>query len=449
MAQLSRSVVALALPGVTEPSHSSRDDDVVTESAEEWRQRNASWVRENEPLIRAAFALFLDSGDWPTVRFLRRKFAPQGGPKIDVEEAVRTQPTGYELAQRVTFEYLFLGVRHLIGIPEAQPLLNLLTVVASRAAEVYTESVTEEYVSSDDPSIIAFFDRAAIGEEERARLLMRLPKLLASDYPAPIHGQSESSGSWRLQFDEQVVEHFHDVGSPADYVNRQLEILVGRAEEAARHRPALEAALLEMGPAALPGYPPTPFSRLTVVSVPAAPLAPDLDRSDEPPQRTKLEAQLITSLEATVPLAAPCYIQALNDLDDSSRVSFRGTANELRAAVWEVLEAFAPDELVMAEEGFQLEKDRDAPTHAQRARFIVRGRLSSTAQVAPEESLAIVELHVGRITRGLYGRSSASAHVESERSEVGKIKAYVDALLLELLDLQAPATKRTEPLDLP
>src|ERR1039458_9375779 len=115
MAQLSRSVVALALPGVTEPSHSSRDDDVVTESAEEWRQRNASWVRENEPLMRAAFALFLDSGDWPTVRFLRRKFAPQGGPKIDVEEAVRTQPTGYELAQRVTFEYLFLGVRHLIG----------------------------------------------------------------------------------------------------------------------------------------------------------------------------------------------------------------------------------------------------------------------------------------------------------------------------------------------
>jgi hypothetical protein len=151
--------------------------------------------------------------------------------------------------------------------------------------------------------------------------------------------------------------------------------------------------------------------------------------------RTPQEAQIITCLESTVPLAAPCYIQGLNDLRDASRISFRGTANEFRAAVWEVLEALAPDEEVMVEESFRLEDRLDRPTHSQRARFIFRARLNKTERVAPEKSLAIVEEHVGSITRGLYARSSSSAHTVTERSEVKKIKGYVDALLIELLDV--------------
>jgi hypothetical protein len=55
------------------------------------------------------------------------------------------------------------------------------------------------------------------------------------------------------------------------------------------------------------------------------------------------EALIIETLESEVPKAALCYRQAIRDLEDSERISFRGVGNELRAAVWEVLETKAPD----------------------------------------------------------------------------------------------------------
>jgi len=62
-----------------------------------------------------------------------------------------------------------------------------------------------------------------------------------------------------------------------------------------------------------------------------------------------------------LPSAALSYRQALVDISDIRRQSFRGPAAELRAAMREVVDKLAPDEDVMVADGFKLEKDRTEP----------------------------------------------------------------------------------------
>jgi hypothetical protein len=67
--------------------------------------------------------------------------------------------------------------------------------------------------------------------------------------------------------------------------------------------------------------------------------------------------------------AANSYRQALDDLTNGNRVSYRGTAAELREGVREVVDHLAPDDAVTKATGFKLEKDRSRPTMKQTARF--------------------------------------------------------------------------------
>lgn len=64
--------------------------------------------------------------------------------------------------------------------------------------------------------------------------------------------------------------------------------------------------------------------------------------------RSAIERRILSTLESLVPAAALSYEQAIRDLADPDRVSFRGTANELRSTLWDVLDRLAPDEEVAA-----------------------------------------------------------------------------------------------------
>jgi hypothetical protein len=157
----------------------------------------------------------------------------------------------------------------------------------------------------------------------------------------------------------------------------------------------------------------------------------------EPSGRSAHESAIIAALEAQAPNAGPCYQQAIRDLADPDRLSYRGTADELRATVWEVLEALAPDDIVSAKLGFVLEKGQTKPTQKQKARHILSQRLGETARQTAETSLDILEEKVGSLVRAVYGRSSTSSHIETEKSEVEQIKRYVDTVLTDLLDVSA------------
>jgi hypothetical protein len=150
-----------------------------------------------------------------------------------------------------------------------------------------------------------------------------------------------------------------------------------------------------------------------------------------------LETAVITTLNSILPSAALSYKQAILDLANSeNKVSFRGTATELRESLRETLDHLAPDESVMKEVGFKLEKDQTKPTMKQKVRFILKQRDFNDATRTPtEKSTEMVDELMGQIARAVYNRASLSTHVRTSKEEVIKIKRCVDLVLHELLEI--------------
>jgi len=151
---------------------------------------------------------------------------------------------------------------------------------------------------------------------------------------------------------------------------------------------------------------------------------------------SQTERGILETLDRMLPATSASYEQALRDIAQGERVSWRGTASELREVLREVIDYLAPDEKVTATAGFQFEQGHKSPTQKQRVRFILRARKNSSAAVTVAEmSLATVEEAVAALARSTYQRGSASTHASSSSSEIRSLKRYVDALLAELLEV--------------
>ena len=120
----------------------------------------------------------------------------------------------------------------------------------------------------------------------------------------------------------------------------------------------------------------------------------------------------------------------------TGRHSFRGTAAELREALREILDHLAPDDDVQASSGFKLEPDQTRPTMRQKVRFILKSRRRSDPAIATAEKAAdVVDELTASLVRSVYTRASMSTHVSSGPEEVMRIKAYVDVILTDLLEV--------------
>lgn len=156
---------------------------------------------------------------------------------------------------------------------------------------------------------------------------------------------------------------------------------------------------------------------------------------------TNEDARIIETLDGLVPSAARSFQQAIIDLADDRRISFRGPALELREALRETLDTLAPDGDVTGADGYVPEKDqygkeRSGPTMKQKVRFILkaRGQSKSSSQVA-EQSTTTVDEMVATLTRSIYDKSSVATHVATERKAVDQIRRYIVAVLHEILAL--------------
>jgi len=151
---------------------------------------------------------------------------------------------------------------------------------------------------------------------------------------------------------------------------------------------------------------------------------------------SKVETQICDTLGQLAPAAGLSYQQAIRDLQDKERLSFRGTANELREAMRETLDHLAPDSDVERADGFKLEKGRTKPTQKQKVHHILRLRgLSRTARKAPESTASLVDELTASVTRASFDRGNLSAHIASSGKEVRQLKMYVDSVLAELLEI--------------
>jgi hypothetical protein len=144
------------------------------------------------------------------------------------------------------------------------------------------------------------------------------------------------------------------------------------------------------------------------------------------------DQQIARTLEGLVPSAALSFKQALIDLTDKKRVSYRGPAVELREALRETLDHLAPDEEVVKMTGYKQETGLNGPTMKQKVRFILRAR-GRKDETAPEQAVSAIEEIVGGFARSVYTMSNAGTHGIKERQDVLRIRRYVIVVLHDLL----------------
>lgn len=155
----------------------------------------------------------------------------------------------------------------------------------------------------------------------------------------------------------------------------------------------------------------------------------------ESTHRTQADINIVTTLRALLPSAAASYEQALIDLSQASRASWRGPATDLREALRETLDHLAPDADVQAMPGYKAELGAHGPTMKQKVRHILKSRgQSKIASATAEDATAGVEAAVGSFVRSVYTRSSVSTHTPTDKQEVLRILDLVRVVLGELLE---------------
>jgi len=151
-----------------------------------------------------------------------------------------------------------------------------------------------------------------------------------------------------------------------------------------------------------------------------------------------VDLTIIETLQALVPTAARSYEQAILDLLQVKRLSWRGPATDLREAMRETLDHLAPDREVMGQQGFRLERDTAGPTMKQKVRYVLRKRGVSRSGIdAPESAVEAVDEAVGSFVRSVYTRSSISTHTPTDKREVLRVRDFVRVALCELLEIQS------------
>jgi hypothetical protein len=155
------------------------------------------------------------------------------------------------------------------------------------------------------------------------------------------------------------------------------------------------------------------------------------------PKHNSIDLQIITTLERVLPSASLSYKQAIQDLSQENRDSWRGPATDLREALRETLDYLAPDKDVQSMQGYSQLKDTNGPTMKQKVRFILMKRGMSKSNSEPAENASeAIESSVGAFVRSVYTRSSVSTHTPTEKKEVMRIRDFVRVVLCELLEIQ-------------
>lgn len=168
---------------------------------------------------------------------------------------------------------------------------------------------------------------------------------------------------------------------------------------------------------------------IAAISVAASPKSPEIIRD--------VDQQIASTLDSIIPSAASAYKQALTDIHQEVRMSWRGPATDLREAMRETLDYLAPDKDVTAMPGYKAEPDTKGPTMKQKVRFILKKRDMSKTQIeSTETAVATIDEMLGAFVRSVYSRSSVSTHTATSRDEVLRIRDLVRVVLQELLEIR-------------
>lgn len=167
------------------------------------------------------------------------------------------------------------------------------------------------------------------------------------------------------------------------------------------------------------------------------PIAPEFEAIDAP-LTSDMQPAIYDALAKVDDRCAAYYAQAYLDLADPARISWIGTAHQVREAVATLLRTLAPDDEVKAETWFKPETKDGRPTHKQRVRHIMRHRDAGSSETEVVEQIGLIEERaesIGSIVRSTYSRASNAAHTGGDRTEARRILTYFEAFAHDLLDL--------------
>ncbi|MBL8572839.1 MAG: hypothetical protein JNM13_04105 [Hyphomicrobiaceae bacterium] len=149
-----------------------------------------------------------------------------------------------------------------------------------------------------------------------------------------------------------------------------------------------------------------------------------------------VDERILATLASIVPSARSAYAQAMVDLQQETRLSWRGPATDLREALRETLDHLAPDAAVKGAPNYAQEPGTNGPTMKQKVRYILSQRGRGSSQTAPaENAVKAVDELLGGFVRSVYTRSSVSTHTNSTRDEALKVRSFVRVALCELLEI--------------
>jgi len=150
-------------------------------------------------------------------------------------------------------------------------------------------------------------------------------------------------------------------------------------------------------------------------------------------------------LRQLAPDLADSYEQAVLDIEETDRISYRGPAAELREVLTGVLHMLAPNPRVEETDWYREARRtgvraEPTPTRAERVKFILRSRAKGSAVTEVGESfMTSVEERLANVVNATYRRGSAATHGSTERDEMGQLLPYVNAILREILPAASAA----------
>jgi hypothetical protein len=187
----------------------------MTTSFERWRAADLAWIQDNQELVEIAFKWFCQEGEWPRTDALKRHLFQSSVSSLDPQVAADARPGIPGQLHMAHQERLVLGSRHVLGLPSARPLLDLIVAATLEAVEAYRGTAEDPMVNYDNPRFFGF-------DSETVILMPRF--VLDFDHPDAFSGGNPSE-TWSLHVDAGLVTRFAGITSPEDYVDRQLEII--------------------------------------------------------------------------------------------------------------------------------------------------------------------------------------------------------------------------------
>jgi hypothetical protein len=188
-----------------------------------------AWVDNHRQIIERAFAVFIETGQWPKLSELRRHFA-RLGQQVDLDEIIRSQPHFPGEMRPYHPDYLQLNIRHLRYVRQtATQLIIICLTITRRAVDAYLASDDQPRVTSDDPQI------AALAGND-SRIIIRAGSVLDAEWPGPLGGGgSTGSDQWEYFPNEALVMEFQRVVSADDFVAHQQKVAERHQQGMAKH----------------------------------------------------------------------------------------------------------------------------------------------------------------------------------------------------------------------